>query len=255
MITAVQTYTVRKEIQNDLAGTLSKLTEFSIKHIELARVKFNGKMAAKIADYKKNHDLNLVSCQVKPKILFNNFERVANFCCKTECNAIVVSVMETRAILGGEKELFAFIGKLNGLHARCKEKGLTLAYHHHDWEFVNLGGRTRFDILVERLDPGIRFVVDTYWTQRCGIAPQERIDSLQRRLLGVHIRDFTVSQKFHRVRPRDCEIGFGTIDFSAVYAAAEKAGAAYCAIEQNSAAPFESLSQSIQYLKERNLFG
>lgn len=251
---AVQTFTVRKEINEDLKGTLNNIVNLGINNVELARIKFDENNGKLIEEFKKSHHFNILSLQVKFRELRDDIDNINKFCKRTNCRNVVVSVLPLKCILGGEKELIDFCQEINRLASKYRAEGITMAYHHHHWEFIKFGEKNRLQILMEKLNSDIKFVTDTYWTKRCGVEPQQLIKDLDGRLLGVHIRDMKVVQKGMKVSPIDCELGRGTIDFESVIREAKSSGAIYCAIEQDSKDPLRSLQVSMEHLKELSIF-
>ena len=125
-----------------------------------------------------------------------------------------------------------------------EKSGITLAYHHHNWEYITLSnGKTRMDELLSRTER-IKFVSDTYWTARCGLSPAQQLYEFGERLLGVHLRDLTHTAKGLKVNPKNCTVGEGVINFSAVLRAASDVGAEYLVIEEKTDTPYENIEKS-----------
>ena len=153
-------------------------------------------------------------------------------------------------ILGKEEKFYEFISRLDGLATEYEKAGITLAYHHHNWEYIRLSnGKTRMEELLSKTAK-IKFVHDTYWTARCGIDPARQIRQLGNRLLGIHLRDLTFGKRLLSVVPRDTYIGGGVIDFAAVLDAADEVGCTYTVIEQNSDTPYEDIGRSLENLNK-----
>ena len=52
-------------------------------------------------------------------------------------------------ILGKEEKFYSFIGLLDKQYQIYEKHGITLAYHHHNWEYVRLSnGKTRMHELL-----------------------------------------------------------------------------------------------------------
>lgn len=237
---AVQTYTVRRELKADFAGTLRRLRGLGVGAVELARIGFTTAEARLVVD----SGLSVTSLQVKPSTLKKDPFAIAAFAKDVGCPMIVVSVLSKGAILGGAASVKRFAGFLNGLAELFAAQGLALAFHHHSFEFARVGGRRKFDLLLEHTNPSVGFVVDTYWTARSWVDPAEWIRGLGPRLAGLHLRDCAEERG---IRTDDAALGDGIIDFTAVLAAA--AGhATYAAIEQDSRDPFADLAKSIDHL-------
>ena len=244
----VQTFTVRKYQKKNITQTYRKLAEMGISELEIARIDFSEKNAREVKSIADAHGIRPVSIQVKPKYVFGDVDGIVKFCEITGCKNVVISMLPFECILGGEDKFYAFVDSLDRQYEIYEKKGITLAYHHHNWEYVRLSnGRTRMAELLERTRR-IKFVHDTYWTARCGISPDAQIREFGDRLLGIHLRDLAFEKKFLDVVPHDTAVGEGVIDFSAVLSAAREVGCEYTVIEQKTDAPYENIGLSLTNL-------
>ncbi len=86
----------------------------------------------------------------------------------------------------------AMMRKAEGLNfaARyCKTKGLRLAYHNHGPEFAN--GGIEIEALIQNTDPTlVDFLPDCGWAFHAGANVPAFFAKHQRRLIGLHVRDF-----------------------------------------------------------------
>ncbi|OHE40805.1 MAG: hypothetical protein A2Y16_07195 [Tenericutes bacterium GWF2_57_13] len=239
---AIQTYTVRRELAEDIGETCERIRSLGIEAVELARVDWTQQTADRVV----RSGLKVTSIQVKPVLLEADPDGIAAFCRTVGCPLVVASVLSTRAIFGGVRAIRKFAAELNELARMYAARGLAFAFHHHDFEFARAGGRRKFDILLEATDPAVKFVVDTYWVTKSGVDPALWIEALGARVIGLHLRDCVPRKGCAFAHDAPC--GAGIVDFPAVLAAA--AGhASYAAIEQNSKRPFDDLAQSIRYLR------
>lgn len=246
----VQTFTVRKAQKKNIEKAYLPLVEMGISELEVARIDFTPENADKIRAVAEKHGIRPISIQVKPKYVLADPDRVIAFCKATGCKNVVISMLPFSCILGKEEKFYSFIAMLDELFERYAEEGITLAYHHHNWEYIKLSsGKTRMDELLERTEK-IRIVHDTYWTARSGIDPAEQIRAFGSRLLGIHLRDLAFEKKLIDVIPRDTFVGDGVIDFKRVLSAAREVGCEYFVIEQKTDTPYEDIKRSLETLRE-----
>ena len=246
----LQTFTIRKFQKKDIRKSYIPLVEMGICELEIARIDFNERNARVIKDAQEVLPLRPVSIQVKPKYVFGDVEGVVKFCKTVGCKNVVISMLPFGCILGGEDKFYAFLDTLDRQYEIYEKHGITLAYHHHNWEYVRLSnGKTRMEELIERTEK-IRFVHDTYWTARSGISPDVQIREFGSRLLGIHLRDLAFKKKLLDVVPHDAAVGDGVIDFGAVLEAAREVGCEYFVIEQNTEAPYEDIKRSLDHLRK-----
>ena len=241
----VQTFTVRRTQQKSLEEAYLPLIQMGIRSLEVARIKFSMENARRIKALSEKYDIRISSIQVKPKQVFGEAEKIIEFCNIVGCRCVVISMLPFKCILGSEKSFYNFVDSLDGAYETYAENGITLAYHHHNWEYIKLScGKSRMEELLERTEK-IRFVHDTYWTARSGIAPSEQIRRFGKRLQGVHLRDLTFKRRGIDVIAADAAIGDGVISFVDVLAAAEEVGCDYYVIEQNTEHPYEEIEKSL----------
>lgn len=240
----VQTFTIRHAQKKDIKAAYMPLIKLGIKRYEVARIDFNEKNALAIKELVYKEDIEVVSIQVKPKYVFADPEKIISFCKTVGCKNVVISMLPFRCILGKEKNFYDFLESLDAQYDLYEKSGITLAYHHHNWEYITLSnGKTRMDELLSRTER-IKFVSDTYWTARCGLSPAHQLYEFGERLLGVHLRDLTHTAKGLKVNPKNCAVGEGVINFSAVLRAASDVGAEYLVIEEKTDTPYENIEKS-----------
>ena len=246
----VQTFTVRRAQKKSIEGAYLPLIKLGIKSFEVARIDFSPKNAERIRALVEEYGIEISSIQVKPKYVFGDSDRIVEFCKATGCKTVVISMLPFKCILGSEKSFYSFISLLDGQFERYEKSGITLAYHHHNWEYVRLSnGKTRMQELIGKTNK-IRFVHDTYWSARSGVAPERQISLFGDRLIGVHLRDLAFGRRGLKVLPHDCAVGDGVIDFSAVLSAVKGSGCRYLVIEQNTKTPYAEIEKSFQKLSE-----
>ena len=244
----VQTFTIRKAQKRCIKDAYVPLINLGIKQFEVARIKFNRKNANEIKALIDGYGIEITSIQVKPKDVFKNADRVIEFCNITGCKNVVISMLPFGCILGGEEKFYSFLSTLDSWCNRYAESGVTLAYHHHNWEYIKLSnGKTRMEELLSKTER-LKFVHDTYWTARSGISPERQIREFGKRLLGIHLRDLTFKKRGIDVLPRDAAIGDGVVDFAAVLSAAEEVGCSYFVIEQKTKHPYRDIEKSLTCL-------
>lgn len=244
----LQTFTIRKEQRKDMEAAYLPLLEMGIRSLEVARIHFTRENAKRLAAISEKHGIIPVSIQVKPKEIFKNIDGIVDFCNITGIKNAVISMLPFKCILGGEREFYSFVSSLDGIAEVYANKGITLAYHHHNWEYVTLSsGKTRMAELLARTRK-IRFVTDTYWAARSGVEPSRQIEEIGERLLGIHLRDLAHRPHLLSVIPYDTAIGKGIIDFARVLSSADAAWCEYMVIEQKTDRSYADIKTSYEHL-------
>ncbi|MFV8343225.1 sugar phosphate isomerase/epimerase family protein [Flavobacterium sp. XS2P39] len=142
--------------------------------------------------------------------------------------------------------------KVNEAAVLCKEAGLRLAYHNHDFEFTKFGATTGFEILLNETDKNlVDFELDLYWVVRSGNNPLQLFKDNPGRFKMWHVKDMD------RNDPKlNTEIGKGSIDFKSIFAEAKLSGMKHFFVEHETnyyPNPIESVKTSCAYVKENLL--
>lgn len=121
----------------------------------------------------------------------------------------------------------------------CRENGVRLAYHNHDFEFMPLDGQVPFDILLNETDADLLDLeIDMFWVRK---AEQDIVDVLKRapgRFTMAHIKD--MNEKGNMT-----EVGSGVIDFASVLESEAASGLRHLFVEHDQPTdPFKSVAMS-----------
>jgi len=250
---AVQTFTVRKHLKSPAAieKTFTQLHSMGINAVELARIKWTPAEIDAVARVTKKLGMVVGSTQNTFDYLSKNFDWSVKLHKLLNCQYVAVSVLPLRCILGSEATLSEFAFELEKLGRAYRQQGLKLLFHHHHFEFQQYGDELGFDILMNSTSPeNVGLVLDTYWLQRGGKTPQDVITDYADRVKVVHLRDYKIRWKYFDLLPMDAALGEGNLDFIKIIESCKKANVAFMAIEQETKTPFESLTKSINHIKE-----
>ena len=246
----LQLFTCRKQAQKDLFGTLKNIAGLGIKYVEAARINFDDQDIADFKKAKEQFGIEVVSAQIKPHILADEFDKCLKFLNETECKIAIISVLPTECIIGNDEKLAAFCKWASELATKYKEHGIQLCYHHHDFEFIRSGAGTRFDVILDNMSEDMHFVIDTYWTTKAGINVERLLERLNGRVRGVHLRDYALYRKFIGRNPSNYALGDGVLDFNRIIDTAKACGVDYGAIEQNTKHPYSEIARSVAHVEK-----
>lgn len=244
----LQLFTLRKEANKDLYGTLKKISDTGIKYIECSYIPFTLDNAKIIAQAQKDFGIVVVALQVKSGILDNDFDNIMQFLETVACKTVNVSVMPPEFILSDEKGIIRLSQKINALASKYKQRGINFNYHHHDFEFTLNNGYKQFDTIFENFSTDVNFIIDTYWATKSGIFVPDLLRKMKDRVYGLHLRDYGLVRKFIDRKAKDFAVGDGLIDFDKVITTAIDTGVVYGAIEQRTQNPFDEITKSVKYL-------
>jgi sugar phosphate isomerase/epimerase len=158
---------------------------------------------------------------------------------------------------GGADMFHNLAAKLNFAGERAQSHGLKLCYHNHAFEYQPLGDTTGLEILMSQTHKDlVSLELDVFWATIGGHNPVDLLKKYSGRVPLVHLKDkareFTATQYNENVPENTfVTVGSGSINFPAVLAAADSAGAKHYFVEQDHTAgdPMIALRQSYMYLK------
>jgi len=137
---------------------------------------------------------------------------------------------------------YAEIGK------RCRDAGVQMAYHNHNWELKNDGAI--IDVLMnETSEEEVSWVLDTAWASIAGMDLVQVFSRYGKRIAYLHIKD-AKGETF-------CELGTGDLNVPEVLRIADDNQIEWIVVEQDytSLSPEESMRVNMQYLREKGGLG
>jgi sugar phosphate isomerase/epimerase len=139
----------------------------------------------------------------------------------------------------GEDRWKRMAGELTEIGRKLKADSIGFGYHNHNYEFVKVGNRTGFDILVAESDPAfVSFELDVGWAAAAGADPTALFQKYSGRYTAMHMKDIKASTAPNTALKMDpTEVGFGRLDWKTILPAAYKAGVRGFYLEQEP--PFE----------------
>jgi len=249
----IQLYTLRDYFSKDVKGVLEKVASAGYKEVETyGYTPAEGYFGTDVKTFKsilKDNGLKAPSGHFD----FNPFFKSGNL---DDIKPLVESAaeleMEYYTVPWLEEPLRTNIeafkklaGLLNQTLEVCKQAGLKLAYHNHDFEFHKYDGQTGYEILLAEGDKEINYELDLYWVVRSGNDPIALFNQHPGRFPMWHVKDMD------KANPAiNTEIGSGSIDFKKIYKEAKLSGLKHVFVEQEnfSIDPYKSIKQSIDYV-------
>ncbi|MFM9075763.1 MAG: sugar phosphate isomerase/epimerase family protein [Bacteroidota bacterium] len=247
---ALQLYTIREAIEQDLKGSLKKIADLGFTYVETAFWPA-GLSHQTAAGYLKEFGLTPVACHIE---ISGDYQqglltaRDAYGC----TNMIWHGWPEDARYgsVGGTQEL---INLYNTIAAFCKANGMNFGLHNHWWEFMNKpGGAFVFEHWLSGLDPSVFFEVDTYWVKVAGHDPAAIIRRLGDRVKFLHLKDGPA--RWHPNLAADnpdpmTSVGKGNQDMPSILsAAAQHDPWLVLEMDKTEGDVFQKLSESLGYL-------
>ncbi len=258
-----QMYSAREDAQKDLKKICGELKAMGYDGVEFAG--FYGHSAEEIKAILAETGLKAVSDHVSAADMERDLFGVIAFHQAIGCRYIGIPSLG-RDERPGEPGFPRMLRKLNRWGRVCKEAGIQLLYHNHDFEFVNVSGVYGLDFLFEAVDPDlVQTEIDVCWVKYAGVDPAEYLRKYTGRAPVVHMKDYVgqkgsgtpyaligqTAQADQGVPFEYRALGHGCQDMKAVTEAAVDAGAEWLIVEQDdwySRSPMELAKESIDTL-------
>jgi sugar phosphate isomerase/epimerase len=241
---SLQLYTVREQVAADYPGTLRAVAEIGYRAVEL--VTLGSFTAPELRAELDRLGLQVSGMHVPLDRLENDLESALDEALALDSPYVICPWLPADRRCGA----VAWRGVADALSRageRCRSAGRRLCYHHHDFEFQPADGSTGFDILFASTEPAlVKAELDVYWAAYAGRDPVALIRQLGERAPLIHLKDMTGGEN-----RTFAEVGHGTLDFSAILAACDQAGAEWLIVEQDRCDrdPLESVRMSLEYLR------
>jgi sugar phosphate isomerase/epimerase len=255
----LQLYTLRAAMSRDVEGTLKRVAamgyeEFETYGFDPEGMRYYGHPAQAFAQRLRelnlttpsgHYDLNrFVSTSV------DDLKRYVDRCIEG-AHALGQAYITWPLVDEGFRTIEKFkvvAERLNVAGGQIKKAGLQLAYHNHDFEFVEQNGQIGYDIILRDTDAAlVKLQMDLYWIARGSkLSPNEWFKRQPGRFVMWHVKDM------HRTSRDYTEVGNGTIDFTRIWPGASLAGLKHFFVEQGgnfTHDPFRSVADSAEYVK------
>ena len=241
-LAGLQLYTVRDALSADVDRTLKAIADIGYRTVEPAGLP--GVSARALHARLERYGLAVPSMHASYDRLRDDFDAVLEEARMLGAECVVCPWIDARERKKADdwKRVCQWLSRIA---PAARDRGLQLAYHNHDFEFVRFeDGTTPFDLLVRETDPrDVKLELDVYWVAKAGLDPIRRLKDSQDRVLLVHLKDLGADGS-------TVELGRGVLDFEQIIRTALAAGAKHLFVEQDTSAdPLASISTSFQFLK------
>jgi sugar phosphate isomerase/epimerase len=182
---AVQLYSVRQEMERDLAGTLKRLETIGYRGVELA-----GCCGRKPGEFRRmiqDGGFEIVASHIP----IPSDEAVKGVLDEQEeVGARLLIVSHPENAFECEADVERAADRLGQLGTQLAGRNMRIGVHNHWWEFrKRFRGRSVFEILASRVLPLVFFELDIYWAQTGGENPLVVAEKAGDRVELLHVKD------------------------------------------------------------------
>ncbi len=246
---AIQLYSVRKEMEADLEGTLRRVSELGVKNVQLDGMRGNPPL--EVARLLKKYNLNVVGMHIKHDRFFSDLDGIIYEACLFDCKTIYDKYIEEedQNEAGYRKTKRALLD----VAYKLAPLGFRVGLHNPEYDFkTKIAGRMMMDFITDP-EAGVSIYAepDTYWISASNVDPVEYIKRYSGRAPIVHMKDYIPGFEMTDMDNNLTEIGFGSVDFKSIIEWGEQNGVEFYCIEQDRSKMdmFDSLATSMKALK------
>ncbi|OAS17983.1 sugar phosphate isomerase/epimerase family protein [Paenibacillus oryzisoli] len=245
----LQLYTLRNEMNQDVATTLQKVAEMGYEGVEFAGYyNFSPEQLEKLLN---NLSLQAIGSHVSMDRLRNHLaEEIAMNVAIGSRYVICPGInQEERQSL---PETVAFFNKCS---EQFRKHGIAFGFHNHYVEFTEAyGDQIWFDAFFGSMSPeNMKSELDVCWVHKAGCDPIAYLEKYAGRVPLLHLKDI---RKFADGTYQTLELGRGEMNLPAIMRAAEKAGTRWLIVEQDDCdlPALESVQISMNWLRQNYTF-
>jgi sugar phosphate isomerase/epimerase len=257
----LQLYSLRDVIFKDVEGTLKQVADLGYQELEAFSYndgKVFGKPVADVAKMVADFGMKMPSGHYGTGLV-GQANRPASV--GTLVNGWEKAVADAK-VLGQEYMIIAYLQKderkslddykkvcdlINKNAEICKQYGIQIGYHNHDFEFETIDGQVPYDLMLKTLDPKlVSMELDLYWTTYANHDPIKLFEAHPGRFNQWHVKDMRKDD-----RKLNADVGTGSIDFKSIFAKADVAGFKHFYIEHDTfpKTSIESVKADAQNIK------
>lgn len=254
---SVQLYSLHRELDADLDGSLGRLAEIGLTTVEA--FDFVRQVDALKSAFSRHglsaptaHAILIEDDVVTPDGLLTVPPLEDTFAAAKELGVEVLIdpfVPPEHWASGADVQRNA--DKLNAVAAQAAAHGLRVGYHNHDHELTTtIDGIPALVAFADLLDPEVRLEVDLYWAVASGVDPVQLLDRLGERVVAVHVKDGPMRPGISaRQLPEDQQpAGRGDVPLTDLLAAATAADYAIIEFDHYAGDIFAGIDESYRYL-------
>jgi sugar phosphate isomerase/epimerase len=226
---AIQLYSVRQQMAEDLDGTLAAVAAAGFVEVEAAALP--KRTAKEIRASLDRAGLKCVSAHHGFADLAPNFDELAAYDAELGAKYVICSSPGHRTAPAAGTSKFSLddwhynAERFDDFGDRAAKAGLQFGYHNHIHEFDIVDGMVPYDELLNKTDPKkVTFELDCGWARVAGHDPVELMQRHPNRFSMLHVKDFHLKdiEPGPNHEPKVTELGRGDIHYPPVIAQAKK---------------------------------
>ncbi len=250
----LQLYTLRDQLEKDVAGTLQQVAKIGYKDVEIYSL--YGKSSAEFGKILSDNGIAASSGHYLLADVKTNWEKHVE-----DAKILKLKYMVNAILQPAERKSFddykALVDVFNKAGETAQKAGIQFCYHNHNFEFTKYGDTTAYDYLLTTVDPKlVKFEMDCFWVTHAGEDPVAYFKKYPGRFPLLHIKDMKDKPApTHELDPKVglfAPVGQGTIDWKRIFAGAREGGMQHYYVEEDycEQPPLEAVKMSYDYLSK-----
>jgi len=243
----IQIYTLRELANQDLPAAIQMIKEAGYAGIEFDAGMIKRATPHQVKEWMKHANLSVIGLTLLMPELNTILDPMIDYALITGAEWLVMPWIDEklRRTIGDYENVAQ---RLNHAGSQAIDQGVRFAYHIHGYEFMDLGGKRGFDVLVEQLDPScVELQVDTFWVASGGFDVCEFSKKYIQWIGSFHLKDAA------SLSPRaNIEVGEGILDIQNIVYLGIEHGIEWFIVEQETTTRtlFDSINKSCTNLQQ-----
>lgn len=248
---ALQLYSLRNEMKEDVKGSHQLVADWGIKYIE-----GGGTYGMELEAYKNlisGLGLSMIAVGADYNQLKDNPQEIIDNAKAFGAKYATCFWIPHPSGQFSDEEMQEAIEVFNRAGKILKDAGITLTYHPHGYEFKPHGKGTLFDKMLVEANQ-FEFNMDVYWVKMGGGDPLAIMKKYPKKFPLLHLKDRAHGTPGNTNGQGDVEtnvvLGTGDVDIRGLIKQAKKVGTKYLIIEDESSRSVQQIPQSVAYIKQ-----
>jgi sugar phosphate isomerase/epimerase len=242
---SVQLYSLRDEAAKDFGGVIARLGSIGFAGVELAG--FHSMAPAEVSS--RIADAGMVISSAHIGSVGDDLPSLLDELAVVGCDTAVLAFLPPDHFLD-RQSISRNAQALNRAASVATDRGISLGYHNHWWEFQNkIDGESAWTHFMAELDPRVFVELDMYWATNGGADPVELISAPHSRVRLLHVKDGPADDPKNAM----VAVGSGTLDIHRILTAPSHLAWHIVELDRCDSDMFEAIETSYRFLTSNGL--
>jgi sugar phosphate isomerase/epimerase len=242
---SVQLYSLREQAAQDFGAVIHRLGEIGFVGVELAG--FHGMTPAETKDRIAQAGMVVSSAHIGS--VGDDLPSLLDDLVAVGCETAVLAFLPPTEF-ADRASVSRNAAAINAALPLAAERGLTLGYHNHWWEFETvLDGKSAWSHMMDELDPAVFVELDMYWATLAGADPVALLSAADSRVKLLHVKDGPCDEPENAM----VAVGSGTLNIAQVLGSSSQIAWHIVELDRCDTDMFDAVTNSYAYLTSHGL--